>query len=118
MQIYQSLIPPYQQIVDRLVAYARFSDWQTMRVFLASTYEKLTLNAEKFPAIEPEVDFSHMVAAMIERLEAPRVADADQAVVYAVSAEVAHRDASEDWFASHPQEFDAIWASANRGTLH
>lgn len=115
MGIYEQLNHPYRQIVDRLVAYARLTDWHTCHRLLSQTYAALDRGRDRFPGIEPSRDFSHIVGAMIERLDAPPVDDIVQAVIYAVSAEEEHRKASQAWFDRHPTAFDAIWRSPPDG---
>lgn len=109
MGIYDALTPGYQQIVDRLTAYARLTGWRTCHGFLTSTYAALGRGRDRFPGIEPSRDFSHIVGAMIERMGEPGIDDMTQAVIYAVSAEEAHRKASQAWFDRNPAAFDAIW---------
>lgn len=112
---YDSLIPPYRQIVDRLAAYTRLSDWHGCRSALTSTYEALLRHEG---GVAPERDFAHMVAALIERVDTPEIANADQAVIYAVSAESAHRDMASDWFDEHPEDFERAWTQFRHSHLH
>lgn len=118
MRHYESLVPPYRSIVDRLVICARYADWRTARLFLTATYSALSRHGLKDADIQPEADFSALVAAMIERLETPAVSDTDQAVVYAVSADASHRKASEAWFAVHPAQMEEVWRPIRRSRLH
>lgn len=115
MGIYPQLSHPYRQIVDRLVAHTRHSDWRTCHGLLSHTYAALDRGRDRFPGIEPSRDFSHIVGAMIERLDDPPVDGVVQAVIYAVSAEEQHRKASAAWFDQHPKIYDAIWKD---GAVH
>lgn len=118
MRHYQSLVPPYRSIVDRLVVCARYADWRTARMFLTATYSALSRHGLEDLDIHPEQDFSQMVAAVIEQLDTPAVAEADQAVVYAVSAEPAHRHAAQAWFSAHPDALEEVWRPLRQSQLH
>lgn len=118
MHAYSTLIPPYQQIVDRIAAYTRQSDWQVCRAFITSTFDALSRYGERFEAIEPQTDLSHMVAALIERLDGPGISGRDQAAIYAISADALHRKAAEDWFRQHPEELEKVWEQFRGRTLH
>lgn len=118
MRIYNSLIPPYQHIVDRIVAYTRLTDWHTCRAYLTSTYEALSRHGERFETIEPENDLAHMVTALIERIGAEVIHDREQAVVYAISADPEHRRMAEEWFTDHAEDFEQVWSQLRRNRMH
>lgn len=117
--VYEALIPPYRNIVDRLVVETWNADWRTRRHYLTSVYDALYRNRDKVPDMVPERTLSFLVAGLIERLDSPPIEDRMQAAIYAVSADPNHRAASGYWFDRHPAEHAAIQDEIETGSrLH
>ncbi len=89
-----------RRIVDACVEPVAQQDWRQRRDTIEAAVATSDM-ANKLSARCPEASLfmtSAIVAAIIEFLEAPRIAEADQAQLFAMSASLDHQAAACDWF--------------------
>ncbi|MDA8230695.1 MAG: hypothetical protein M0006_05095 [Magnetospirillum sp.] len=101
---YDTLIPPFRTIVDRLLRETAGEGWEVRRAYLTSVYSALYRWHERAPALDPESSLSGIIAAVIDGVGESEITSRLQAGIYAASALADHRQASADWFGVNPGE--------------
>jgi hypothetical protein len=116
MTVYSRIAGPWRAIVDRLVVETGAEGWEVRRAYLSSVYAALQRGHQTAPlAIDPEAALAEIIAAMIERLDTPRIDNRLQAGIYATSALPAHQVAAAAWFDGNPDEYAAIQQELEHG---
>jgi hypothetical protein len=114
-QAYETLIPPFRGLVDRLLADTAGEGWEVRRAYLSSVYAALDRQRGDKSPFDPEASLAAIIAAMIERVGRPEIESRLQAGIYAASAEPEHRQASAAWFDQHPDQYELARTELTKG---
>jgi hypothetical protein len=98
--LYEKLNAEMQATVNAFAGRLKVLDWKRRSDLLADSSLSF---GQDLPPDKAKTAARGFVTAVIERLGAPEVADAYQALLYLASLDPDHRAQAERWLAEHPE---------------